>query len=42
MWKRKTSRQAPACGEAEADRRPHAKEISRILLNLDFDSWYRK
>jgi hypothetical protein len=42
MWKRNTSRQAQACGEAEADRQPHAKEIPRILLNPDFDSWYRK
>jgi hypothetical protein len=28
-----------ACGEEEADRRPHAKEIQGILLN---HSWYRK
>jgi hypothetical protein len=32
----------PACGEAEADRWRHVKKILRIVLNPDFDYWYRK
>jgi hypothetical protein len=31
-----------ACGEEEADRWPHVKKILGIVLNPDFDYWYRK